>query len=125
MFRPLALIVEDEPDHILFFRKVLETADYEVASISDGHQAIDYLQNNVPYLILLDFHLPSMNGVDILAHIQGDSRLDKTIVIVITADFRFNDYPHERANFVLSKPARYKQIQGLVVQARRNGEPED
>ena len=118
MSAPLAFIIEDNPEHTLYFRKLLQATEYEIASASDGQQAIDYLQDHVPHLILLDFHLPVMNGLDVLAHIQASSQLDETTVIIVTADVRFNSYPHERADFVFPKPAGYKQLRDLVKRVR-------
>ena len=115
MALPLAVIIEDDPEQIRFFQRTLETVGYEVSSVSNGAEALVFLKTVVPHLIMLDLHLPDVNGAGILAQIKDDVRLDKTMVIVASADGTFAGYMKERADFVLSKPVGFHQLQQLAL----------
>ncbi len=118
MPEPLALIIEDDPEQVRFFERVLETAEYETASAGSGQQALAFLQKTVPHLILLDLHLPDSKGSDILTEIQQDDRLNQATVIIASADGTFAGYMWERADFVLAKPVSFHQLQHLALRLR-------
>lgn len=83
---PDIIIVEDDIVLGNTFLEIIEILDYTAQIIHNGEEAIGYLQNNVPDLILLDMHLPGVTGMDILNFIKGDKRFSDTKVIVVTAD---------------------------------------
>ena len=57
------LIVDDDPGTAKLLLTWLERAGYEVATASDGHEALRYLHvNDPPRLILLDLAMPGMDG---------------------------------------------------------------
>ena len=118
MTQPLAFIIEDDPEQTRFFQKTFEAAGYAVTCASDGEQAMAYLQNAVPHLILLDLHLPDMKGSELLVQIKADERLSQTTVIIASADATFASYMWERADFVLSKPVSYQQLRQLLLRLR-------
>jgi len=65
------LIVDDNDDIRLSLRMVLEDADYLVSEAADGQAALDILiENDEPLLIVLDHHMPRMNGPELLQHID-------------------------------------------------------
>ncbi len=62
------LLIEDDVDHVFFIKKVLNSERYIITIIDDGKKGLEYLidATNTPDVILLDYHLPSMDGLDIL-----------------------------------------------------------
>ena len=100
----LALIVEDEPDLATIFSEALRTASFETEIIQDGQKALDRLAETVPAVVVLDIHLPSVSGVDILREIRADERLTKTRVMVTTADPSTAQVLEDEADLVLIKP---------------------
>ena len=62
------LLIEDDADHVFFSQKVLNKDRYNIKNIEDGKKGLEYLLDttNPPDVILLDYHLPSMDGLDIL-----------------------------------------------------------
>jgi len=76
------LVVEDEPDLMLTFRIVLQTAGYEVIKASSGEDALSVLATVVPDAVILDLRLPGIDGWQVLAAIrQGDRPPGMPIVI--------------------------------------------
>src|SRR5437867_10889489 len=80
--RRYILLVDDEQEIIDVLREYLEK-NYEIASALEGATALDLVRAKRPDLILLDYAMPGINGVDVLKAVKD---IDSTIpVIIITA----------------------------------------
>ena len=89
----LGLIVEDDEDLASIFAEALRGVGFDVELVADGEAAQERLKNGpVPFLILLDMHLPHISGADLLTNvIKKDERFAKSIVIITTADARMGE----------------------------------
>ena len=116
----LALIIEDDEDLANIFVEALQGIDYKVEHIADGRKAEERLKiGDVPYLILLDMHLPHLSGGDLLASvIKKDPRYEKTIIIITTADARMGDTYRDDVDFVLIKPISFVQLRDITARLR-------
>ena len=114
--RPLKiLLVEDNLDHVVITRQaVTSILPCEVEVVNDGAKAVERLTETSPArcrpdLILLDLHLPSMNGIDVLRWLRQVPAYDGTPVIVLTAagddEALILDCYASGANSFLPKPA--------------------
>jgi two-component sensor histidine kinase len=84
------VLVEDNEDHAHFIRRSLGEEHYSVTWIADGQEAFDYIINPPrPFdVVLLDYYLPSMDGLEIL---KKTLELGEDIaVIFLTVDNRIN-----------------------------------
>jgi CheY-like chemotaxis protein/HPt (histidine-containing phosphotransfer) domain-containing protein len=79
------LIVEDVPESLKFAAGVLRGAGYKVQIASSAEQALSALRFLRPELILVDFILPGMNGLELAARVKQDARLRNTLVVALTA----------------------------------------
>jgi two-component system cell cycle response regulator len=79
------LIVEDLPESLKFTASVLRREGYRVSIASSAEQALSTLRFLQPDLILVDFMLPGMNGLELSGRIKQDSRLQKSVVVALTA----------------------------------------
>jgi DNA-binding response OmpR family regulator/HPt (histidine-containing phosphotransfer) domain-containing protein len=79
------LIVEDVPESLKFTASVLRREGYRVSIASTAEQALSTLRFLQPQLILVDFMLPGMNGLELTARIKQDARLQKSVVVALTA----------------------------------------
>ncbi len=81
------LIVEDDPDIArvlgLYTKRALPDALIDVAK--DGEAALDRLRKTTPDVMLLDVHLPRLNGVEVLMHMRGEGLASGCKVIVVSA----------------------------------------
>jgi len=111
----LALIIEDDEDLGDIFAEALRGVGFEVEHIEDGEVAQERLKHGaVPYLILLDMHVPHISGAELLTNIiKKDERFAKTIVILTTADARMGEAYTEQADFVMIKPISFVQLRDL------------
>ena len=80
------LVVDDSALSRRTLRRILESADYEVAEADDGMAALEMYFLEKPSLVLLDLVMKGMYGLDVLAKLR---EMDpKALVIVATADIQ-------------------------------------
>ena len=79
------LVVDDDAVNQKVAAKLL-AEKYQVSCVRSGQEALEFLQENLPDLILLDLHMQGMDGFDVLAHVKEDKRTEGIPVIFLTAD---------------------------------------
>lgn len=114
----LAFIIEDDQDLSTIFADALETVGYQVEQITDGLKAQERLKEEVPYLILMDMHLPHVSGAELLAQIKADARFETTNIILTTADARMAEAYEPMADFVMVKPISFVQLRDLSARLK-------
>ncbi|MCB0211034.1 MAG: response regulator [Anaerolineae bacterium] len=112
--KPLALIIEDHEDQSLVFTTALEQAGYETEAIMDGSVAQKRLGEVEPSMIVLDLHVPGVNGKTLLSQIRHDERLINVPVILATADAWQAETLRSQATLVLLKPISFSQLSTLA-----------
>lgn len=112
--KPIALVVEDNADQNLVFTMALNKAGFSTESIHNGTDAQQRLKEIVPQIVILDLHMPDIDGNIILAQIRNDKRLAKVNVVLATADAIFADALQSQAELVLLKPVSFSQLSELA-----------
>ena len=79
---PLVLVVEDEPGISTILVAYLERDGLRAQLAQDGQEAVQLFRQFHPDLVLLDIHLPAMDGIDVLRAIRDQGQ---TPVIMVTA----------------------------------------
>ena len=79
---PLVLVVEDEPSIASILSAYLERDGLRVRVAQDGEEALQNFRQLRPDLVLLDIHLPKVDGVDVLRAIRNEGEIP---VIMVTA----------------------------------------
>lgn len=82
---PRILIVEDEEPLTLLLRYNLEAEGYEVDSVARGDEAEIRLREQVPDLILLDWMLPGLSGIELCRRIRVRGETERLPIIMLTA----------------------------------------
>jgi len=118
MTKPVALIIEDNQKLANIFTEALKAAGFETEIALDGKAALEKLATTTPALILLDLHLPHLSGQKILEHIQAGSRLDKTEIILTTADSILAESLRHQVEWILLKPISFTQLRDLASRLR-------
>ncbi|MCZ8154952.1 MAG: response regulator [Leptospira sp.] len=83
--KPLILVVDDEPKNIQVIGKYLHDKDYNVSVAANGKAALNFVQNELPDLILLDIEMPEMDGFNVCKILKSSERTSKIPVIFLTA----------------------------------------
>ena len=77
------LVVDDETEICDFLKAFFEDRDYEVKTANSGETAMLSVEESKPQVILLDIHMPGMDGMSALREIK--SRFPGIKVIMVTA----------------------------------------
>lgn len=117
--KPLAYVIEDDEDLCFIFSEAMRAAGFEPEPISDGQIAIDRLAVNQPSVVVLDLHLPSASGADILRRIRASAHLKDTRVIIASADARLAEQISSQADFVLIKPVSFSLLKDITSRLNR------
>jgi DNA-binding response OmpR family regulator len=78
------LIVEDNPDLLLILDQLLST-EYEVITTRRGEDAVVLARQIEPDVVILDLHLPNMDGVETGTWIKRERAPDVVPILVLTA----------------------------------------
>jgi CheY-like chemotaxis protein len=83
---PQILLVEEDPllSEITAFR--LELLGYEVVKVTTAELAIDFLQHDLPTLMIVDQTLPKMGGIELLNRLSNDVRTSEIPVIFLSVN---------------------------------------
>ena len=79
------LIVDDEANQRLMVEQALRALafDWTIATAASGQEALDALELHMPDLIITDYHMPNMNGLELIARVR--ERHIPSRIILITA----------------------------------------
>ncbi len=115
----IAFVIEDDQDLSNIFTEALIAAGYQVETIRDGKVAQQRLKEATPEIVILDMHLPNIDGGQLLTQIRADERLAKIRVIIATADALLGEYYEKKADLVLVKPISFSQLRDLTARYRK------
>ena len=83
--RPLVLIVEDEKPLVTMLRYNLEKEGFDVSAAGDGEEALIRIAERKPDVVLLDWMLPFVSGIEICRQIRRAPQTRTLPVIMLTA----------------------------------------
>ncbi len=82
---PLVLIVEDDPSQREVLAYNVRAEGYSVVTAENGDEALLYIRDEQPDLVVLDWMLPNVSGIEVCRQIKKDISLAKTPVIMLSA----------------------------------------
>jgi DNA-binding response OmpR family regulator len=119
------LIVDDEPPILDLVRFTLEDADVRVVEALDGAEALVLARRIKPDLVLLDVHMPKLNGLEVCRQLRLEPDLARIPIVMLTAAGQDADRARGReagADEYLTKPfsplALLALVEALVPETR-------
>lgn len=91
MEKDKVLIVEDEKDTRFILDKLLSKNNYEVVTATNGEEAIEVLKNYTPKVILADWTMPIMDGLELCNILKADESYKLIYYIILTARTSLKD----------------------------------
>lgn len=119
---PVILFVDDNKHVRQFCKRELGRAGYSVILCEDGYKALQVVRREIPDLVILDVHMPRMDGVEAAKHIRA--QLPHLPIIFYTSHREYLDegraWPAERC---ISKSEDLAELKSAVAQvlARSQG----
>lgn len=113
----MILVVEDFEELYELYSDFLAGAGYAVEGCSNGAEAIEVAQRQVPSLILMDLGLPKMNGWEAIRRLKAQQMTQRIPIIALTGHVqrRFADLARQAgADVVLLKPCPLNQLLGEI-----------
>lgn len=116
--RPSVLLIEDSFALSETYHAYLKTEGYDITCVEAGGAAMDIINRNPPDVVVLDVHLPDMNGIEMLKDLRA--RAVPTDVIIITGQASVNlavDAMREGAVDFIMKPFTAERLRVTVRNA--------
>ncbi len=88
--KQVILIVDDQSTNLKILSSVL-SKQYSLSLANSGQNALKYLENNIPDLILLDIMMPDMDGYEVCARIKKNDHIKDIPVVFLTAKTDIED----------------------------------
>lgn len=79
------LIVEDEVAIVTLLRYNLEKEGFTVITTGDGEEAVHMIKEHRPDIVVLDWMLPGMTGVEVCKHVRWNQDIKNTPIIMLSA----------------------------------------
>src|SRR2546425_11437363 len=112
------LVVDDQEGNVLLLNRILERAGYtNVVSTTDAREALPLFRSSQPDLIVLDLHMPHLDGYEIMEHLAIEVPEETYLPILVLT----SDATPEAMHRALSMGARdflHKPFDGLEVVLR-------
>lgn len=129
MSKATILIVEDETEIRDMLRFALERAEYEVLEAETAEDALLQLEGRLPDLLLVDWMLPGVSGVELVRRLRKDELTRNLPAIMLTARGEENDklkgFDHGVDDF-MTKPFSPKELLARIkALLRRSGSEHD
>jgi len=121
------LLVEDDANLVELIRYNLEAEDFDVSVATDGEEALLRIKEHLPDLVLLDWMLPNVSGIEICRQIRQGSDTSSLPVIMITARSEEDDLVRgleTGADDYITKPFSPRQLIARIKAVLRRVRPE-
>jgi len=79
------LYADDDPDIQGLIKSILNKEGYEIIIAKDGNEALNLTKTHKPDLVILDFLMPGLNGVEVCEALKKDNETRAIPVIMLTA----------------------------------------
>ena len=119
-------IIEDEPSIIQLIQHNLEKEGFIVSSSTNGNNGLKELKKFEPHLLLLDWMLPDLSGVEICKNIRKDIKLKSLPIIMLTAKGEEEDKIKGLDSGVddyLTKPFSFNELLARIKAVLRRSDP--
>ncbi len=118
------LIVDDEPNIVMSLEFLMKKEGFEVATATDGEQALEQVAAFAPDLLLLDVMMPKKSGFEVCEALRADPAHSGLLIVMLTAKGRETEVAKGLAigaDAYVTKPfstkdlvARVRQMLGLA-----------
>ncbi len=125
--QPYILIVEDEEPISILIQFNLEAAGYETAQAYDGETALEMIDSRTPDLIVLDWMMPKMDGLEVIKDLKQYDETKNIPIIMLTArgeeEDKLKGFNHGADDY-LTKPFSPKELVARIKSVLTRAKPQ-
>ena len=107
------LVADDETAILNVISYKLSDAGLDVITARDGRQALELAKSECPDLLIIDFHMPGLSGLEVCLQLRSDPSTTDIRTIMLTAcgmDIDQADLERAGINLLMSKPFSPKEV---------------
>jgi len=111
------LIADDDADMLELLTVMLENEGYTVLKAENGLQAVEMARKELPALVMLDIHMPVMDGLKACKEIKSDKVTRTVPVVMLTVEGSINEIQQAisyGAKTYITKPSSKAEILKVV-----------
>ena len=112
------VLVADDEVHILdVVSYKLQNAGLEVITARDGQEALEQARAELPDLIVIDYQMPALNGLEVCLQLREEQATSRIPVIMLTArglDVEQSELDRANISAVIAKPFSPREVLGRV-----------
>ncbi|HOP78308.1 MAG: response regulator [Thermogutta sp.] len=118
VFQPWLLIADDDQRFRETIQNLLEEEGYRTVTAADGEEAVRIVATREVHIVLLDFHMPKLTGLDALKLVRQVRGLLPCILMSAALDANLIEQARQQAVFeILRKPFSARQLSSVVRSA--------
>ncbi|MDX1582702.1 MAG: response regulator [Thermoanaerobaculia bacterium] len=125
---PTILVVEDNDMNMQLVEYLLEEAGYEILKATSGEEALEVTSKTSPSLVLMDIHLPGMDGLSVAREMKQNEKTRRVPILALTAHAMRGDkdrFLEAGCDGYISKPIDVKTfIPSIEEYLPREGSPD-
>jgi two-component system, OmpR family, alkaline phosphatase synthesis response regulator PhoP len=113
MAQHTVLVCDDEPHILHVVSTKLRNAGFDVLTAADGEEGLNLALQHNPALVITDYQMPILSGLELCAKLRAESSTRETPVVMLTArGFSMNDQDLKQTNIrkVLPKPFSPREV---------------
>ncbi|TVR23042.1 MAG: DNA-binding response regulator [Anaerolineaceae bacterium] len=118
------LAVDDDPDVLGTLERVLDREGFDVDTLESGAEALDYLQDKTPDMVILDIMMPEMDGIEVCNKLRHNPRYIALPILFLTAKGTTDDIVNglnAGADDYVVKPFELAELRARVYALLRRG----
>jgi DNA-binding response OmpR family regulator len=85
------IVIDDEPFILMMIEEKLRKANIDVTTLRESRYALEVIKNNKPDLIILDWMMPELSGIELCRMIKADPELRDIPIFMLTAKGQDSD----------------------------------
>ncbi len=115
--RPKLLLVDDVETNLRIVCRRLEDDNFDIHAVDSGEKALRFIEQDTPDLVLLDYMMPKMSGIDVLNIVRGEWNITDMPIIMLTARAEGNavvEALEAGADDYVSKPIDFEVLKARI-----------